>query len=64
VRLFGGRLEAGRGDGEPGTVLGLEADRLLLAARGGRLSVSRVRVGDGPKQAAAECGLAAGDRLT
>lgn len=64
ARLYGGRLEAGDPGGEPGEVLGLESGRLLLAARGGRLSVERVRLGDAPKLAAAECGLAVGDRLT
>jgi methionyl-tRNA formyltransferase len=64
VRLFAGRLESGDPGGAPGEVLGLEADRLLVAARGGRLSVGRVRLGDGPKQAAVECGLAAGEQLT
>lgn len=62
VRFYDGRLEAARG-GEPGEVLGLDDGRLLLAARGGCLSAGRVRIGDGGKQAAAECGLAAGERL-
>jgi hypothetical protein len=44
-------------------VLGLEQGRLLLAARGGRLAVGRVRLGDGKKLAAAEAGLEAGLRL-
>jgi methionyl-tRNA formyltransferase len=64
VRLFGGRLLAGKSGGEPGEVLGVEEGRLLVAARGGRLSIGRVRVAGGPKQPAAEAGLAPGERLT
>jgi len=63
VRLFGSQLLPG-GSGEPaGTVLGLEDDRLLIAAPGGRLAVARLRVGDGKKEPAADAGLATGDRL-
>jgi methionyl-tRNA formyltransferase len=64
VRLFGGRLVAGAPGGEPGEILGVEDGRLIVAARGGRLSIARARVAGGPKQPAAEAGLAAGDRLT
>jgi methionyl-tRNA formyltransferase len=64
VRLFDGRLATGSGEAPPGTVLGLEEGRLLLAARGGQVSVGRVRLGAGPKQPAAEAGLEAGERLT
>ena len=65
VRLFGGRLLTGEGpaDAAPGTVLGLEDGLLVLAARGGRLGVARLRQGKGPKQPAAEAGLTAGQRL-
>jgi len=70
VRLFDGRLEraapgssSAAGPEPPGTVLGLREGRLLVAARGGRLSIGRLRVGDGAKQPAAEAGLEAGRRL-
>jgi methionyl-tRNA formyltransferase len=63
VRLFGGRLASGESDAPPGTVLALEDGDLLLAARGGRLAVSRLRVGQGKKLPAAEAGLEPGERL-
>jgi methionyl-tRNA formyltransferase len=64
VRLFGGGLLPGAATVPPGTVLGLEAGRLVVAARGGRLGIAKVRIGAGAKLAAAECGIAAGERLT
>ncbi len=65
LRLFDGRLLVGEDPGAtPGTVLGLEEGRLLLAARGGRLSIGRLRFGDGPKRPAPEAGLAEGDQLS
>lgn len=77
VRLFGGRLAAGgavpgtrvsgsqvSGSHEPGTLLGVEGDALQVAARGGVLSIARVRVGDQKKVAASEAGLAPGARLS
>jgi methionyl-tRNA formyltransferase len=63
VRLFDARLEPDRG-GVPGAVLALEDGRLLLAARGGSLSLGRLRIGAGPKQPAEEAALAPGARLT
>jgi methionyl-tRNA formyltransferase len=63
VRLFGGRLLPGEGAAEPGTIAGVEDGQLLVAARGGRLAIGRVRIGGGGKTAAAESGLVAGDRL-
>jgi len=63
LRLFDGRLLSGAADAPAGSVLGLEDGRLVLAARGGRLSVGRVRLGGGKKLAAAEAGLEAGVRL-
>ncbi len=63
VRLFDGRLLPGEAAEAPGTVLGLQDGRLAIAARGGRLSIGTLRVGDGPKAPAAEAGLAAGVRL-
>lgn len=62
VSLFDGRLEPARG-GAPGELLGLEEDRLWIAARGGSLSIGRVRLGGGKKLPAAESGLARGERL-
>ena len=63
VRLFDGRRLAGESDATPGTVLGLADGLLAIAARGGRLGIGRLRVGDGKKVPAAEAGLAEGDRL-
>jgi methionyl-tRNA formyltransferase len=63
VRLFGSQL-AGGDSGEPaGTLLGLDGDRLRIAADGGVLSVAKLRVGDAKKGPASESGLAAGARL-
>lgn len=63
VRLFDARLEAGSSDAQPGTVLGLVEGRLHVAARGGLLSLGKLRVGDDKKVAAADAGLAVGARL-
>jgi methionyl-tRNA formyltransferase len=63
LRLFDARLLPFATDAPAGSVLGLADGRLLLAARGGRLAVGRVRLGEGKKLAAAEAGIAAGDRL-
>jgi methionyl-tRNA formyltransferase len=66
VRLFGSQLlrgESGVSGAPPGTVLGVDGERLLVAASGGRLSVAKVRVGDSKKLPAAEAGIAAGARL-
>jgi methionyl-tRNA formyltransferase len=63
LRLFDGRLEREAPAAAPGTLLGARDGRLLLAARGGRLSVGKMRVGNGAKVAAAEAGLEAGQQL-
>lgn len=63
VRLYDARHAAGATDAEPGTVLGLDAGRLAIAARGGRVTVGKLRVGDGAKVAAASAGVEAGERL-
>jgi len=63
VRLFDARLEPGAEDAPPGTLLGLQDGRMHVAARGGRLSFARARVGSGAKVAAGESGLRAGERL-
>jgi methionyl-tRNA formyltransferase len=60
VRLYDAHLESG--EGTPGEVLALEDGRVRIGARGGCLSVGRVKRGDGKKLPAAE-GLALGDRL-
>jgi methionyl-tRNA formyltransferase len=63
VRLFDCRL-LGSEDARPaGTVLGLEDGRLLVAARGGRLALGKVRIGAGAKLAAEQSGLEAGERF-
>jgi len=61
VRLFGSQLldAAGDADVPPGTSLGLEGDRLVLAAAGGRLAIQKLRVGTAKKVPAAETGLPA-----
>jgi methionyl-tRNA formyltransferase len=63
LRLFDGRLEAGRESARPGTVVAVAEGRLAIAARGGRVSVGRVRRGDGPKQSADLVGIRLGERL-
>lgn len=63
VRLFDVRLARGSAAEPPGSLLGLQEGRLLLAAEGGRLSVGRLRVGDGAKLPPAEAGISPGERL-
>jgi methionyl-tRNA formyltransferase len=63
VRLYGCRLLEGEDDAAPGTVLGLDDGRLVLAALGGRLAVAKLKSGRGKKLAAAEAGLEAGQQL-
>jgi len=67
VRLFDARFVTGESGAEPGTLLGLEDGRLVVAASGGRVAVGKLRVGDGPKGAAAAifeaAGVEAGERL-
>jgi methionyl-tRNA formyltransferase len=63
IRLFDGRCVAGKDEAPPGTILGIEGGRLLIAARGGRLALGRVRIGDGKKVPASDAGLAIGERL-
>jgi methionyl-tRNA formyltransferase len=64
VRLFAGGLAAGAASETPGTVVAIENGRLTIAARGGRLSVGKIKIGEGKKVVAAESRLAPGDRLT
>ena len=63
LRLFDARLLPGAGPEPPGTAIGLQDGRLLIAARGGRLSIGKLRLGGGAKLAAAEAGLEAGERF-
>ncbi len=63
VRLFGSRLLEGGGGAPAGTVLGAEGGELLIAVRGARLAVAKLRRAGAAKVAAAEAGLAAGVRL-
>ena len=65
VRLFGSRLLEAAADADmpPGTGLGVESGRLLLAAAGGRLAITKVRVGDAKKLPASDAGLPAAFRL-
>lgn len=67
VRLFDARLIGELPAEAPGTVLGLVAGRLQLAAAGGRLAIGKLRIGPGGKVAAAEAfgpgGVEAGERL-
>jgi methionyl-tRNA formyltransferase len=63
VRLFDGRLLRGSAHAPAGTVLAVAGGRVAIAAHGGRLSIGKLRRGDGPKQSAGDGGLRAGDRL-
>ena len=63
VRLFDGRLSRRASAAAPGTLLEVADGRVVVAARGGRLAIGRVRIGAGPKLVAADAGLAAGERL-
>jgi methionyl-tRNA formyltransferase len=63
VRLFDCRRIEAFGDAPPGSIAELPEDRIGIAALGGGLSIGRVRIGDGPKVAAAESTLVPGDRL-
>ncbi len=63
LRLFDGRLARGRPAAPPGTVTLVADGRLGIAARGGRLSVGKVRRGEGPKQSADLIGIRVGERL-
>ncbi|HEU4429798.1 MAG TPA: methionyl-tRNA formyltransferase [Myxococcota bacterium] len=64
VRLFGCTLAEGFDfSAPPGTVIGLDAKGARIAARGGVLSVAKLRVGAGGKANAAEAGIAVGDAL-
>jgi methionyl-tRNA formyltransferase len=67
VRCFDARLLAGEADAEPGTLMGIEDGRLVVAAPGGRLAIGKLRIGEGAKTAAAALfasgGVEAGERL-
>lgn len=63
VRLFDARLEPGDVDAPPGTVLGSHGGRVAIAARGGRVTVGKLRIDDGAKGPAASAGLEEGERL-
>lgn len=63
VRLFDARLESGDAGAAPGTVLGSDAGRVAIAARGGRVTVGKLRIGDGAKGPATAAGLEAGEQL-
>lgn len=63
VRLFDARLEPGDVDAPAGTVLGVDAGRVAIAAEGGRVTVGKLRIGDGAKAPARSAGLEAGERL-
>jgi methionyl-tRNA formyltransferase len=63
VRCFDALRLAAAADAPAGTIVAIEGGRLLIAAEGGRISVGRVRIGDGKKIPAGEAGLAVGERL-
>jgi methionyl-tRNA formyltransferase len=64
VRLFGSKLASRDESGAaPGTVLAVSKDALRIAARGGAIEVTKLRVGAGAKVAAGDAGIGAGDRL-
>jgi methionyl-tRNA formyltransferase len=64
VRLFDCIRLAADGSAAAGTIAGASDGRLLIDAVGGRLSIGKLRVGDAAKVAAADAGLAAGERLS
>jgi methionyl-tRNA formyltransferase len=63
LRLFDGRLARREDAAAPGTVVEVAGGRIAIAALGGRLSVGRVRRGEGPKQEADLVGIRVGERL-
>lgn len=63
IRLFDARSAPAAGNAEPGTIVQVEPDAMVVAARGGSLRVGRVKLGDGKKLAPRETALRAGDRL-
>ena len=63
LRLFGSEFHAGPSKQAPGTVLGVEAGRLLIAVDSGRISLAKARRGDGKKVPAIELALEVGTRL-
>jgi methionyl-tRNA formyltransferase len=63
IRLYGSRLIQREAPEDPGTLLGLEDGSLVIAAQGGALAVSKVRVGSGVKLAGSEAELEFGARL-
>ena len=64
VRLFDAWLLPEAPAAEPGTVAALREGAAVIEARGRRLRVGRVRLGEGAKLPAGEAGLAVGDRLS
>ena len=63
VRLYDARLLPGAAAAAPGTLLGFEEGRMVLAAGDGRLAVGKLKVGDGKKGPAEASGLRVGERL-
>ncbi len=63
LRLFDGRRIEGEVSAEPGTIVSADENGLVIAAKGGRIAVGRVRVGEGKKLPAASVGLTVGERL-
>lgn len=64
VRLFGSHCVAVDDGTPPGTVLGTEDGALRIAARGGRIGVAKIQVGNAAKCPAADAGIAQGAVLT
>ena len=63
LRLFDGRRIEGEVSAEPGTIVSADENGRVVAAKGGRIAVGRVRVGEGKKLPAASVGLTVGERL-
>ncbi len=63
LRLYDAARLEGPAEAPAGTIVAIEEGRLVIAAEGGRVSVGRVRIGDGPKIAAGEGGLSVGEQL-
>lgn len=63
LRVFDAAEVEGGSDAPPGTLVAMEEGRAIIAARSGRISVGRVRLGEGKKIPAVEAGLEVGERL-
>jgi methionyl-tRNA formyltransferase len=63
IRLFDARRVPETTNAQPGTIVRVDDEGMLLALTGGALRVSRVRIGESKKALPGELGLVAGQRL-